>query len=248
MKSTYIKPQFKDNTNPRIGLVALSTDFSIERDFNSIFLNLPIDLFVNRLPFYNPLTDKNLVKMTEKLTEVTENILPNQTLDAVAYGCTSGTIVAGIDQIINKIQSAKPKCKVITPITSAVNALKHLNLKKISVFTPYPQAINEKVINYFKNEGFVIQSFASFNLESDLDIGKIDPQYLLEVLTKIDTSDAEALFISCTALPVFEIIQELENKIKKIVLSSNQALIWDSIRSVGYNSSIEGYGKLLRKN
>ena len=248
MKSTYIKPQFKDNNNPRIGLVALSTDFSIERDFNSIFLNLPIDLFVNRLPFYNPLTDKNLVKMTEKLTEVTENILPNQTLDTVAYGCTSGTIAAGIDQIINKIQSAKPKCKVITPITSAVNALKHLNLKKISVFTPYPQAINEKVINYFKNEGFVIQSFASFNLESDLDIGKIDPQYLFEVLTKIDTSDAEALFISCTALPVFEIIQELENKIKKIVLSSNQALIWDSIRSVGYNSSIEGYGKLLRKN
>ena len=248
MKSTYIKPQFKDNTNPRIGLVALSTDFSIERDFNSIFLNLPIDLFVNRLPFYNPLTDKNLVKMTEKLTEVTENILPNQTLDAVAYGCTSGTIVAGVDQIINKIQSAKPKCKVITPITSAVNALKHLNLKKISVFTPYPQAINEKVINYFKNEGFVIQSFASFNLESDLDIGKIDPQYLLEVLTKIDTSDAEALFISCTALPVFEIIQELENKIKKIVLSSNQALIWNSIRSVGYTTSIEGYGELLKKN
>jgi len=247
MKSTSIKPKFRDNTNSRIGLVALSTDFSIERDFNSIFLNLPIDLFVNRLPFYNPLTDKNLVKMTEKLTEVTENILPNQTLDAVAYGCTSGTIVAGIDQIINKIQSAKPNCKVTTPITSAVNALKHLNLKKISVFTPYPQAINEKVINYFKNEGFVIQSFASFNLESDLDIGKIDPQYLLEVLTKIDTSDAEALFISCTALPVFEIIQELENKIKKIVLSSNQALIWDSIRSVGYNSSIEGYGKLLRK-
>ena len=247
MKSTYIKPQFKDNTNPRIGLVALSTDFSIERDFNSIFLNLPIDLFVNRLPFYNPLTHKNLVKMTEKLTEVTENILPNQTLDTVAYGCTSGTIAAGIDKIINKIQLAKPNCKVTTPITSAVNALKHLSLKKISIFTPYPQPINEKVINYFKNEGFDIQSFASFNLDSDLDIGKIDPNYLLEVLTKMDTVNAEALFISCTALPALEIIQKLENKIKKIVLSSNQTLIWDSIRSVGYDSSIEGYGKLLRK-
>ena len=247
MKSTYIKPQFKDNTNPRIGLVALSTDFSIEKDFNSIFLNLPIDLFVNRLPFYNPLTDKNLIKMTEKLTEVTENILPNQTLDTVAYGCTSGTIAAGIDKIINKIQLAKPNCKVTTPITSAVNALKHLSLKKISIFTPYPQPINEKVINYFKNEGFDVQSFASFNMESDLDIGKIDPNYLLEVLTKMDTVNAEALFISCTALPALEIIQKLENKIKKIVLSSNQTLIWDSIRSVGYDSSIEGYGKLLRK-
>ena len=247
MKSTSIKPKFRDNINSRIGLVALSTDFSIEKDFNSIFLNLPIDLFVNRLPFYNPLTDKNLIKMTEKLTEVTENILPNQTLDAVAYGCTSGTIAAGIDKIINKIQLAKPNCKVTTPITSAVNALKHLSLKKISIFTPYPQPINEKVINYFKNEGFDVQSFASFNMESDLDIGKIDPNYLLEVLTKMDTVNAEALFISCTALPALEIIQKLENKIKKIVLSSNQTLIWDSIRSVGYDSSIEGYGKLLRK-
>ena len=247
MKSTFVKPKFRDNTNSRVGLVALSTDFSIEKDFNSIFLNLPIDLFVNRLPFYNPLTDKNLIKMTEKLTEVTENILPNQTLDAVAYGCTSGTIAAGIDKIINKIQLAKPNCKVTTPITSAVNALKHLSLKKISIFTPYPQPINEKVINYFKNEGFDVQSFASFNLESDLDIGKIDPNYLLEVLTKMDTVNAEALFISCTALPALEIIQKLENKIKKIVLSSNQTLIWDSIRSVGYDSSIEGYGKLLRK-
>jgi len=247
MKSTFVKPKFRDNTNSRVGLVALSTDFSIEKDFNSIFLNLPIDLFVNRLPFYNPLTDKNLIKMTEKLTEVTENILPNQTLDVVAYGCTSGTIAAGIDKIINKIQLAKPNCKVTTPITSAVNALKHLSLKKISIFTPYPQPINEKVINYFKNEGFDVQSFASFNMESDLDIGKIDPNYLLEVLTKMDTVNAEALFISCTALPALEIIQKLENKIKKIVLSSNQTLIWDSIRSVGYDSSIEGYGKLLRK-
>jgi maleate isomerase len=247
MNSTFVKPKFRDNTNSRVGLVALSTDFSIEKDFNSIFLNLPIDLFVNRLPFYNPLTDKNLIKMTEKLTEVTENILPNQTLDAVAYGCTSGTIAAGIDKIINKIQLAKPNCKVTTPITSAVNALKHLSLKKISIFTPYPQPINEKVINYFKNEGFDVQSFASFNMESDLDIGKIDPNYLLEVLTKMDTVNAEALFISCTALPALEIIQKLENKIKKIVLSSNQTLIWDSIRSVGYDSSIEGYGKLLRK-
>ena len=67
MKSTFIKPKFRDNTNSKIGLVALSTDFSIEKDFNSIILNLPIDLFVNRLPFYNPLTDKNLIKMTEKI-------------------------------------------------------------------------------------------------------------------------------------------------------------------------------------
>ena len=64
----------------------------------------------------------------------------------------------------------------------------------------------------------------------------------------MDTGDSEALFISCTALPALEIIEELENKINKTVLSSNQTLIWDSIRSIKCNSSIEGYGKLLRDN
>ena len=248
MKYTIIKAKFRDNANSKIGLVALSTDFSIEKDFNSLLLNLPIDLFVNRLPFFNPLTHENLIKMTEKLTEVTKNILPNQTLDVVAYGCTSGTISAGIDQIINKIQSAKPNCKVITPITSAVKALKHLDLKKISVFTPYPQAINEKVISYFKNEKFDIKSFASFNLESDLDIGKVDQNHLFEVLSNMDLKDSEALFVSCTALPALSIIDKLEKKINKIVLSSNQVLIWDTLEVIGKNNSIKGYGKLFKTN
>ena len=248
MKYTIIKAKFRDNANSKIGLVALSTDFSIEKDFNSVLFNLPIDLFVNRLPFFNPLTHENLIKMTEKLTEVTKNILPDQTLDVVAYGCTSGTIAAGIDQIINKIKSAKPNCKVITPITSAVKALKHLNLKKISVFTPYPQAINEKVINYFKNEKFDIKSFASFNLESDLDIGKVDQNHLFEVLSNMDLKDSEALFVSCTALPALSIIDKLEKKINKIVLSSNQVLIWDTLEVIGKNNSIKGYGKLFKTN
>ena len=59
--------------------------------------------------------------------------------------------------------------------------------------------------------------------------------------------NADALFISCTALPVLSILDELEKKLNKPVLSSNQALIWDTIRSIGYKSPIKGYGKLLEK-
>ena len=69
---------------------------------------------------------------------------------------------------------------------------------------------------------------------------------MFETLSKLDINDADALFISCTALPALEILDDVEKKIKKPVFSSNQTLIWDTIRSVGYQSSIEGYGKLLR--
>ena len=81
----------------------------------------------------------------------------------------------------------------------------------------------------------------------DEDIASVDPEYLLETLIKLNISDADALFISCTALPALEILEKVEKKIKKLVLSSNQTLIWDTIRSAGYKSPVEGYGKLLRK-
>ena len=52
--------------------------------------------------------------------------------------------------------------------------------------------------------------------------------------------------MSCTALPALEILDQVETKINKPVFSSNQTLIWETIRSVGHKSPVEGYGKLLR--
>ena len=56
---------------------------------------------------------------------------------------------------------------------------------------------------------------------------------LFEVLSKINLEDSDALFVSCTALPVLSIIDKLEKKLNKIVLSSNQTLIWDSLNVIG---------------
>ena len=90
-----------------------------------------------------------------------------------------------------------------------------------------------------------MSSFSSLNLNLDSEIAQVDPNYILEISAKLEIENADALFISCTALPVLNIIEKLENKIQKPVLSSNQTLIWDTIRSIGYKSPIKGYGKLL---
>ena len=244
--SKHITPKFKKIFNPRIGLITLSTDLTMESDFYSINKDLPIDIFVNRIKNYNPLTKENLLKMYDQLESVTKDILPNEKINTVAYGCTSGTIAIGKDKIKEKIQLAKPDCYVTTPITSAIKAINKMKIKKISVFTPYPESVNKTVFEYFSKEKIEVLSFSSFNLNSDAEIGKVDPNYLLEVLTKMETGNAEGLFVSCTALPVLKILDQVETKIKKTVLSSNQTLIWDSIRSVGYNSPVSGYGKLFR--
>ena len=246
MKLTKLEPKFIKNHNPRIGLITLASDFRIEKDFNNIIYGKNIDLFSNRIKSYNPLTNKTLEKMADDITDVTKQILPNQKLDCVAYGCTSGTIAAGYQSIYKKVNLAKPNTKVTTPITSAINALKALGIINLSIFTPYTEEINQSVINYFKTEGGIeISELSYFDIASDLDIGKVDPEHLFDVLVKKDLSSSDALFVSCTALPVLSIIKDLEKKLGKIVLSSNQTLIWDTLNQIDYKDKVEGYGELF---
>jgi len=246
MKLTKIEPKYLKKYNPRVGLITLASDFRIEKDFNNVIYGKDIDLYCNRIKCYNPLTNETLKKMADDIPNVTKEILPDQKLDCVAYGCTSGTIAAGYQSIFEKVNLVKPNTKVTTPITSALNALKALGIKNLSIFTPYTDEINQSVINYFKLEGGIeILELSYFDIASDLDIGKVDPQHVFETLAKIDLSKSDALFVSCTALPVLSVINELEKKINKVVLSSNQTLIWNTLKEINYNNKVEGFGELF---
>ena len=248
MESKKIDPKFNKYQNPKIGLIALASDYMIEKDFINIIKDKKVDLFVNRIECFNPLTKENLIKMSEKVTEVTKDILPDEKIDCVAYGCTSGTIAAGYDAIQKKIKDAKPETIVTTPSTASIKALNKLNVNKIAIFTPYSKKLNDDVLDFFKKENFEIKANSYFNIESDIDIGKVDPNYLYEVLSKMDLNGAEALFVSCTALPALSIIDKLEKKLNITVLSSNQTLIWDALNSIKNKEITKGFGKIFEVN
>ena len=42
------------------------------------------------------------------------------------------------------------------------------------------------------------------------------------------------------------LISDLEKKFNKPVISSNQALIWDSLKQVGSEYNVEEYGELFK--
>jgi len=248
MVSLKIEPKYKSESNSKVGLIALATDFMIEKDFINITKNMNIDIFVNRIHCYSPLTSENLIKMSNTVTEVTKDILPDEKLDCVVYGCTSGTIAAGYDVIKKKIKLAKPEAQVTTPSTAAINALKKMNISKVAIFTPYSKKLNDDVVNYFKKENFIVTSNSYFDISVDADIAKINPDYLYEVILNMDLIGAEAIFLSCTNLPALSIVDKLEKKLNKIVLCSNQVLIWDTLRNIGKNNSMNGFGKLFLEN
>ena len=196
----HINSKFKKKNNPKVGLIALSTDQTIEGDFYTICKNLPLDIFVNRIHNQNPLTKENLLKMQDDLELVTSKILPDERINTIAYGCTSGTIAIGEDKVKEKILLAKQDCYVTTPVTSAIKAFKQMNVRKIALFTPYPDAVNKTILDYFTQKSIEVSSFTSLNLNLDSEIAQVDPNYILEISSKLEIKNADALFISCTCL------------------------------------------------
>ena len=245
MKQKKVKPRYRNIQNPKIGLIALASDYIIEKDFLNVTHKHKIDLFINRIECYNPLTKKNLVKMSKNITSVTKDILPGEKIDCIAYGCTSGTIAVGYEHIANKIKKAKPLAKITTPSTSSLKALKKMNIRKLAIFTPYTKKLNDEVVDYFKKNKFNVTSNSYFGIKSDTNIGKVNNIHLLKILSEMNLNGADALFISCTALPALSIIEKLEKILGKPVFSSNQTLIWDTLNKIGLKSKIKGYGRLF---
>ena len=88
-----IIPRLLKSFNPKIGLITLSTDFTIEQDFRRVCHDQNVDIYVNRIPFENPLNYENYLKMVDYLADVANNILPGEKIDSIAYGCTSGSVL-----------------------------------------------------------------------------------------------------------------------------------------------------------
>ena len=240
-----LTPLIKKTKNPRIGIITLSTDFTIEQDYRKICHALPVDIFVNRIPFINPLNHENYLKMADHISEVSGEILPGEKIDVIAYGCTSGTIAIGVERIKNEVNKSKPEALVTTPITAALKAFRKLNLNKIAVLTPYPKDVNLTIFNYLIQNNIDIDSFHSFNLNYDSEIAQVDLDNLLNNIAKIDLQKVDGLFVSCTALKIVDILDQVEKKFNTTVISSNQAIIWDSLKLVNINPDIQGYGKLF---
>lgn len=228
----------------RIGLVALATDYNSETDLRRI---LPdgVDLFTNRVMNANPVTIENLRGMSGDITRAASGLLPGYGVDVVIYGCTSGTAAIGGDELQRLIQIAQPGVPCTNPILAASEALRAFNARKISILTPYTEDVNAAVKDSFGAEGFDILNIDGFGLEDDIEMTGLPLSAIAEAAMQICDPDAEALFISCTAIRSALVVAELEQKLGKPVVTSNQALVWHCLKLMNNSSKVKGFGQLF---
>ncbi len=229
----------------RLGLIALATDLTSERDFTRL---VPADraaVHVARLAFENPTTPENLVKMSPRLIAAADLILPDEALAAVCYSCTAASVVIGDDAIADAIHAVRPGVPVVTPTGAARLALAALGINRIAILTPYLIETSRPMADYFTAQGFEVSRLDCFGLQDDRQMARVHHDSIVEAASAIDSPEADGIFISCTALPALGAVAEIEARTGKPVVTSNQASIWAMLRHAGLDDAPAGFGRLF---
>lgn len=233
-------------TAKRIGLVALATDHTTEVDFARMLQGQDVGVYVNRIEFENPTTHESLLNTGPRLAAAAANILPDETLDVLVYGCTAASVVLGNDKVSENMNKSKPGVPCVTPSSAAFDAFDAMGVKKVSVLTPYTQDVTDSLVTYFSQGHACVVNAACFGLTDDRHMARVSMESIIDGGVATCHKDADALFISCTALRAAGCVEELERRLGKPVVTSNQAMVWRCMRHLGMTSDVPGGGSLFK--
>lgn len=247
-KIATIEARYLETINPvaSLGFIGLATDRASLPDFRAFVEPYGgVAVHSTRIPFAPVATAETLRAMEAHLRTGAELLVPDYPVSTISFSCTSGTIAIGADNVRSLIQSARPEAKVVTPIEAAVMGLRALGARRISLLMPYLRKTACMVADHMESNGFGLDAVATFDLNGDPEMNRIDPNALFEEAMRLFDADSDALFISCTGWLTHPVIDRLEKELGKPVISSNQALAWQALRQAGVTERINGQGRLF---
>lgn len=131
----------------------------------------------------------------------------------------------------------------ITAFGSVIAALKHLGVQRLAFGTPYSETSTLQCKANLEVYGMQIAGFG--RLEGVKNIYDETAQRAYQLARRVDTAEAEAIFLSGVGMPTIEVLEVLERDLGKPVISSASAMMWNALRTARVNAPVEGYGRLL---
>jgi maleate isomerase len=232
----------------RIALIVLGSDRTIEHEFRKM-LDIPgVAFYESRIQNDAEISPQSLAAMEAGIADCTRVILPEDPMDVVAYGCTSGAMVIGPENVHARIHEARPGVACTTPMEAAAAAFRALGARRICLIAPYVDEINRTMRDYIIGLGFEVPVMGSWNLSNDADVARITSETTCKAAEELaGGDDVDAVFVSCTSMRLAESVDELERVINKPVISSNSATAWHCLRLAGYDDEVQGFGELFRR-
>lgn len=209
-----------------IGIIA-PFDLALERELWR-WAPMEVSLHLARTP-YEPvpvsLEMAELVSATDHLQTATRDVLGVEP-EVVAFLCSSGSFIHGLayeEALCEAIRQAGAP-EAVTTSGALAEAVRELGLTRISVVTPYDEPLTRRLEEFLGELDVTVLRSQYLGLGGG--IWKVNYRTVADLVMAADDPAAEAIFVSCTNLPTYDIIAPLERDLGKPVLTANQLTVW----------------------
>jgi maleate isomerase len=216
----------------RIGLIIPSSNRMVEQE---MVRHTPPDVqaHVMRLRMtgvHNVALDRLLPRVEEATATLTD-----ARCDVVAFHCTANSMSEGAGgeaKLLGALSHAGAP-RATTTATAIRHAFDVLGARRIVLLTPYNAHTTAEEAEFLHAAGYEVLHARGFALKGSDEYCSTPPQFWRDRAIEAARPDADVYLLSCANISVFPVIEEIEQKLDRPVVTSNQVVIWHALSLLG---------------
>ena len=216
----------------RIGLIIPSSNRMVEQEMVHAYPK-GVVAHVARLRMTGP-HHVDLDRLMPRIVDAA-GALTDAKCEVVTFHCTATSMEEGPDgeqRVLEALRQggAKQARTTATAINASLEALK---AKRIAFITPYDPHKTDDEAKFLMAIGYQVVYHKGYDLAGS-------DQYC--------ATPAEVYFISCANVSTFPVLDDLERRLGKPVISSNQSVVWDGLERIGWRDRAGCPGSLFERS
>lgn len=243
----------------RIGMVVPSSNTTMETELPELLHRVVGER--HRFTFHasrmrmKKVSLEELGQMNAQADRCTEE-LSDADVDVAAYACLVAVMSEGPEfaaeigeKLTQILKSGQASAEMITSAGALIQGVQRLGVRKVALVTPYMRPLTDLVVECLEEAGIEVVDTISLEIPDNLEVGRRNPEDLVEIARNLDLTEAEAVIISaCVQMPSLEAIPQVEEETGLPVLSAATATLRAILESLNLSLDIPGGGQLLQMN
>lgn len=229
----------------RVGLIIPSSNRMVEDEMVHAYPE-GVHAHITRLR----MTAEHKVPLDQLSARITEaaGALADARCEAITFHCTANSTDGGTEgealilEALNKAGAAK----VSTTATALRRAFAALKAKRVVMVTPYSQKVTDHEAEFLAAVGAQVLTAVGHGLDGSDAYCAAPPSFWRDKTLEVRHKDADLYFISCANTASMSVVDELERRLERPVITSNQIVVWDQVRALGIEGAGRAPGRLFK--
>ncbi|GAA2687447.1 hypothetical protein GCM10010400_60020 [Streptomyces aculeolatus] len=206
-----------------------------------------MSLHLTRTPYVPVEVSLDLARLVSEHQTLREAVraLTAVSPEVIAYACASGSFADGRmgERAMTAAMSSAAAVPAMTTSGAMLSALNEIGARRTAIVTPYTPSVTGALEEFLEEGGIEVTGRASLGLTRH--IWRVPYREVVEMARiAVAQGSPDALFISCTNLPTYDVIPQLEAELRMPVLSANQVTVWAALQRIG-KEAVGPYQALL---